>query len=186
LLLAGWLAWLMQQRSQERDKQAAARARLAQVEAQLSKNASSAQKKTTGKANTSGSAANTVAGCTVSKDLKDNIAAAVQSQNYAALAGYMTNPVQLVIAASEKGGDETPAQAVDDMRYLNGTTNPWDFNLSPGVTGVWAAHFYGQYFTPQFYAGQAASDEVVSFQFANCTKIKSVFMAADFRILETN
>jgi hypothetical protein len=71
------------------------------------------------------------------------------------------------------------------MRYLNGTTDPWDFALHKSVTDLWAVYYYKQFFTGEFLAGRAASDEVVSFQF-DCGKINTVFMAADYRLLETN
>ena len=55
---------------------------------------------------------------TAPQSLKDNIKDAITSKNYAALEGYMTNPLKVVLAASEKGGPVTPAQAVTDLEYL--------------------------------------------------------------------
>jgi cytoskeletal protein RodZ len=120
----------------------------------------------------------------VTQTEKDAIAAAISTQDYAALKPYMADTVNVVYAASEKGGDETQDQAVADMRYLNISEN-WDFNLSKGVTDVWAAHFYKNYFVEPFFAGRAETEEVVSFQFDDCAKIRTIFVASSYNLLES-
>ncbi|HSX00234.1 MAG TPA: hypothetical protein VLH38_04325 [Patescibacteria group bacterium] len=181
LAAAGWLAWQLKQCKDEDKKTTVTNTQLEQKVASLNKQL------VTTKATASNSASTSSAACAVTsipQSLKDNMADAVKSKNYAALAGYMASPVTVVIAASEKGGSESPAQAVADMAYLSGATDPWNFALPSGTTDVWAAHFYKQYFTGMFYTGEAASHHVVSLQVDSCGKISSVFMAADATLLE--
>lgn len=120
----------------------------------------------------------------ISTSLKNNIIAAMNSGNFAALEGSMASQVNLVIAGSEKGGKEAAATAVDDMSYLNGVTPPWNFSLPAATTtDVWAKNFYGQYFSGKFFAGSTQANEVVSFEFDSCSKINTVFMASDAALL---
>ncbi|HSX27946.1 MAG TPA: hypothetical protein VLF60_00670 [Candidatus Saccharimonadales bacterium] len=114
----------------------------------------------------------------VSQSLKDNIKDAISSKNTAALQGYMTSSVKLVIAASEKGSTESAAQAVTDLDYLNNNaTAPWDFALTAATTNAYKAGFYGAYFADGTFVGKANNGYVVSFGFT-CGKISTVFMAA--------
>jgi hypothetical protein len=122
---------------------------------------------------------------TISQEKKDVIAAAVKARTYSTLQSMMTDPVDLVISGSNASGEASPEVAVDEMRFLNGVTDPWDFALSPYVTNVWAAHEYRLYFIDSFFAGRAASDEVVSFGFNECGKIETIFMISDYRDLES-
>jgi cytoskeletal protein RodZ len=107
-----------------------------------------------------------------SASLKANIHDAISSKNTAALQGYMATSVTVVIAASEKGGSETAAQAVADLDYLSSATSPWDFAVASATLTSWKAGFYGKYFSATSYAGKAASGQVVSFDF-DCNGTKS-------------
>ncbi len=120
---------------------------------------------------------------TPSSSMKENIKAALDSQNTAAFSTYTTNPVKYVLAASELGGDFTPDQAATNLDYTHSATGPWDFNLPPATIAGYDAGFYTDYFSPNSYVGKAASGMVVSFDF-NCDgKIKQIFVAADDDLL---
>lgn len=120
----------------------------------------------------------------ISAELKENIAAAITSKNTAALEGYMADKVNVVFAASEKGGDVTPEQAVTDMDYLNSNaTAPWDFNLPAATLNGFKAGFYKQYFEGVTYVGQSANKYVVSFGFDVCGKINRIFVSASAELL---
>ncbi|MBI5906600.1 hypothetical protein HY857_00925 [Candidatus Saccharibacteria bacterium] len=121
---------------------------------------------------------------TISDSLKENTAAAIESQNTAALEGYMATSVTVVIAASEKGGAETATQAVKDLDYLNSGTSPWDFKLSDATLASFRNGFYGKYFgADTTIVGQSANKYVVSFGVNTSGKIDTVFMAASADIL---
>jgi len=115
--------------------------------------------------------------------LKENIKASLDSQNTAAIGSYASNPVKFVIAASEKGGNETPDQAAADMDYTHTATGPWDFALPAATTNTWKAGFYKDYFGANTYVGKAASGMVASFDFDCNGKIKTIFLAADASLL---
>lgn len=120
---------------------------------------------------------------TPTASLKENIKAALDSKNTAVFATYTSNPVTFVIAASEKGGAETPDQAAVDMDYANGATGPWDFGLAQATIDSYKAGFYKDYFGTNTYVGKAASGRVVSFDFDCNGKIKTIFLAADASLL---
>lgn len=110
----------------------------------------------------------------VSQSLKDNIKDAVGSKNYAALQGYMTDPITVIYAGTEFGGAKTPAEAVSAMEYLNNGTAPWDFNLPAATLAGYRAGSYKQYFPADGYVGRAANTQVASFGF-KCGKINLFF-----------
>jgi hypothetical protein len=119
----------------------------------------------------------------VSAELKENIAAAVESKNYAALEGYMADAVNSVLAASEKGGNVTPAQAVTDLEYLNNGTAPWDFALDEATVASYADGDYAAYFEEGVYVGKSSDDLVVAFNFDDCGNIDQIFISADASLL---
>lgn len=121
---------------------------------------------------------------TITTSLKQNIKDAISSKNTAALEGYMASSVTVVIAASEKGGAETAAKAVADLDYLSSGTMPWDFNLSAATLNAYKAGDYKNYFGTKTYVGKSANGYVVSFDFDDCAKIKTVFMAANEDLLK--
>lgn len=120
----------------------------------------------------------------ISASLKENIEAAINTMNTAALEGYMTDPVTVVLAASEKGGPVTPAQAVQDLNYLSGATDPWDFNLSAVTLASYKNGFYGQYFGDMTVVGKSANDYVVSFMIDTNNKITTIFMTGSADLLK--
>lgn len=119
----------------------------------------------------------------VAADLKANIDAAVNSGNYAALEGYMTPSVNVILAASEGVGPQTPAETVASMAYLDGGATPWTFEPDAATIAIWEAGFYNDYFDDNTYVGRAANGMVVVFDFDECGKINEVFMVANEELL---
>jgi hypothetical protein len=111
----------------------------------------------------------------ISASLRENIEASINTMNTAALEGYMTDPVTVILAASECCGSRTPAQAVADLNYLSGATDPWDWNLSAATLAEYKNGFYGQYFSDMTVVGQSANDYVVSFTINSDNKITTIF-----------
>lgn len=118
------------------------------------------------------------------QSLKDNIEAALNTKNTAALEGYMASSVNVVIAASEKGGPRTPAEAVSDLSYLNNATTPWNFNLPAATLAVFKKGFYGQYFGDSTVVGQSTNKYVASFRIDTNSKISVIFMAVSADLLQ--
>lgn len=115
--------------------------------------------------------------------LKENIKAALDTKNTAVFETYTSNPVKYVLAASEYGGNVTPAQAATSLEYTHSATGPWDFSLPAATIAAWDAGFYTDYFDANTYVGRAASGMVVSFDFDCAGKISQIFVAADQDIL---
>lgn len=114
----------------------------------------------------------------------ENIKAAFVSKNTAALEGYMAPKVKVVYAATEFGGDKTPAEAVKAMDYVNsGAVAPWNFNLDAATLAKYQKGFYGQYFTPTTLVGKSSNGYVVAVNFDSNGKINGIFVAASDTLL---
>lgn len=122
-------------------------------------------------------AANTAAR-TPSAETLDDIKAAVQSGNYAALESLMEDKVTVIVAASDGVGERTPAQAVADLAYLDDGTDPWDFALTAAILDGFRDGDYAKYFPQTALVGKSANNYVVSFSFDNDgEKINTIFMS---------
>jgi cytoskeletal protein RodZ len=119
----------------------------------------------------------------ISAALRENIEAAINTMNTAALEGYMTNPVTVVLAATEYGGPVTPTQAVTDINYLSGATAPWNWNLSAATLTAYQNGFYGQYFPENAVVGQSANNYVISFTINANNRISTIFMTGSADLL---
>jgi cytoskeletal protein RodZ len=125
----------------------------------------------------------TVCNDTPTASRKENIKAALDSQNTAAFATYTSNPVKFVIAGSEKGDNETPDQAAMSLDYTHSATGPWNFNLPATTIAHYDAGFYTDYFDSNTYVGKAASGMVAAFDFDCNGKINQIFLAASDDLL---
>lgn len=120
----------------------------------------------------------------ITKNMLDNISAAISSKNTAALEGYMANSVNVIIAASEGIGPQTPAQAIGDLEYLNSATSPWNFNLPVSTLSKYSSsQYYGKYFGTNTIVGESANKYVVTFRVNNSGKIDTIFMAVNSDLL---
>jgi len=121
---------------------------------------------------------------TATAAMKENIKAALDSQNTAAFSTYTANPVNYVVAASELSKDMTPDEAAVALEYTHTATGPWDFSLPVATINTWKAGFYVDHFDDATrYIGRAASGMVVSFDFDCSGKIDKIFVAADDDLL---
>ena len=113
--------------------------------------------------------------------LIENIQAAVQSKNYAALEGYMASQVSVILYATECCGILSPQKATEQMSYLNNGTPPWDFSLSNPIAqkliNADASNFSGRLI------GTASNGMVVSFNLNNQNKIDKIFISADYKLI---
>lgn len=190
ILLVGFLGYEFFSVSTQNNQLKAANASLQQKADKLSKQAASAKSSGNGTTSTSSSSSGgktcnaSTPTTTVAQTLKNAIASYVSTQDYDSLQSYMANQVNVVIAGQEKGGNESSDDAVADMAYLNSGTAPWNFSLPTSTTDIWRAHTFQSYFTGNYFAGEAADNVIVSFQFDGCSKINAVFMANDPTLVE--
>ncbi|MCA9309459.1 uroporphyrinogen-III C-methyltransferase [Candidatus Saccharibacteria bacterium] len=112
-----------------------------------------------------------------------NIQAAISTENYAALEGYMADSVTVILAASEGLGERTPVQAVADLAYLSDADTPWDFALDSATLSGWASGGYGVYFPDGALVGRSADGYVVSFQFNDAGDITDIFFTGSDELL---
>lgn len=190
ILLVGFLGYEFFSVSTQNEQLKAANTSLQQKVDKLNKQVAAA-KSAEGSTASTGSSSSTGKTCnastpttTIAQTLKDAIASYVSTQDYDSLQSYMANQVNVVIAGQEKGGNESSGAAVADMAYINSGTTPWDFSLPASTTDVWRAHTFKSYFTGNYFAGEAADDVIVSFQFDGCSKINTIFMANDPALVE--
>jgi cell division protein FtsB len=113
----------------------------------------------------------------------ENIQASITSGNTAALEGYMAKKVTVILAASECCGSRTPTQAINDIKYLEGATDPWNFDLPQATLDNYAAGDYAQYFPDDALVGKSANNYVVSFTFDAQGDINGVFMTGNSNVL---
>ena len=115
----------------------------------------------------------------------DNIKASITSGNTAALEGYMSPSVNVILAASEAYGLQTPTQAVSDVTsFIAGAKSPWDFLLSASILSSYGKGGYGQYFSNIDTVGKSADGKVIAFSFDCNAKISTVFMSASEGLLQ--
>lgn len=171
LAVIGWLIWMMINWNAERAALVTEKQQLTQQIAELN------EQLTLAKAD-SDTPPTPACSPEISAAFKENIQAAIESHNYAALAPSMAATVSVIIAASEGVGDRTPDQAVTDMAYLNGGAAPWNFALPAATIAAWEAGFYTNYFDANTVVGKAADGMVVAIDFNDCGKINKVFMVA--------
>jgi hypothetical protein len=114
----------------------------------------------------------------------ESIMDSISSGNTAALNGYMAPSVNVILAASEGMGAQTPSQAVSDItNFISDATSPWDFSLSASVLSSYSGGGYGKYFSTIAVVGKSANGKVISFMFDCNGKINQVFMAASREML---
>jgi len=113
----------------------------------------------------------------------ENIKAAINTGNTAALEGYMAETVTVIYAASEGVGPQTPAQAVADLEYLAVATTPWNFSLPEATISAWASGGYSSYISTDSIVGKSANNYVVAFSFDCDGNIDTIFMAANSALL---
>jgi hypothetical protein len=118
-----------------------------------------------------------------SEDTLKKVEEAIKAGKYSDIQNLMASKVYVIIAASEGLGVRTPAQAVNDLKYLDGGTDPWNFALAASDVKNYQDGDYAQYFPVGSLIGKSANSYVVSFTFNNDGKIIGIFMANKADIL---
>jgi len=113
-----------------------------------------------------------------SADTLENIKASITSDNTAALEGYMAASVNVILAATEAYGPQTPTQAITDLEYVAGATDPWDLALPAATLATYKAGGYSSYFPDNALVGKSADNYLVSFQFDSAGKINGIFITS--------
>jgi hypothetical protein len=95
---------------------------------------------------------------------RENVQDAISSGNTAAIEGYLSDPVRVIIMSSECCWDISRAEAVAQLSYVTGAPGPWDFSLPAATVAPWHTNtYYGYLFTGDDITGRAADGTIVSF-----------------------
>ena len=116
-------------------------------------------------------------------DLSALILKSVSDGTYSNLQPYMADSVTVTIGASDGLGVRTPTQAVQDLKYLDAGTDPWNFALPAATLQSWRTGDYASYFPTSAEVGQSANKYVVSFMFDSNGDIAAIFMIANADLL---
>lgn len=113
-------------------------------------------------------------------DAVNNIHDAITSRNYAALESRMTSTVEVVLAASEYGGNKTPTEAVKSLDYLKSAIGTWSFSIPMSVLTDWHSGYYASYLpTDGGIIGMSSDGYVVALTLNSNNKITKIFMATE-------
>ena len=118
-----------------------------------------------------------------SEEVLEDIQAAIESKNYAALEDYMAEEVTVIKAATECCGAITPTEAVSEVEYLDTATAPWDFAPSEETLAEYADGDYADYFPEGALVGTSKNNFVVAITFDSDDKVDSIFMIVDAKLL---
>ncbi len=119
---------------------------------------------------------------TIKPALFENIKASVISKNTAALEGYMTDTVNVIIEATECCGNITKVKAIKEMDYLNDATEPWNFDENNPVA-IALRKKNPATFPEGSIIGTSANKMLVTFTLNQTkTKIEKLYMAVDYKL----
>lgn len=114
---------------------------------------------------------------------RDNIIAAIESQNTAALDGLMATTVQVRLEATECCGPLTPADAIAQLDYLNPAVN-WDFDPSnPTIQALNTQ--VPTYYGPDHIVGVAANGYTIGIELDADGLISAISMSVHYDLLIT-
>ena len=111
--------------------------------------------------------------------LQENIEAAINSQNFAALTTYMTNPVQVILQATECCPDQTPSEAHEQLNYIKEGI-PFDFDqITPTVKNLKSKN---PELASQFIGIAKSKEHLVAFNITAENKIDAIRMAVTWKL----
>jgi hypothetical protein len=106
----------------------------------------------------------------------ENFRAAIATGNTQALVSHFTNPVNVILAASEGIGPSTPDEAALFIAQRVEGTTWWNFEPDPALVDTWRSTPYGPYFPEGGLVGVASEGNVIALSFTG-DKISTVFVA---------
>jgi hypothetical protein len=114
----------------------------------------------------------------------ENLHDSIASGNTAALEGYLSNPVNFIIAASECCEPLTPLQAISGLDYISAAVGPWA-EPSAAQLAQYQAGFYVDYFPAGAYVIQSSDADpyVVSFAITG-EQVTGIFIAGAATLLQ--
>ena len=110
-----------------------------------------------------------------------DIQQAIIMRNYNSLTSYMEPAVDTVMAASEVGGNLSPQQAADTMKYLDAATGSWSFDVPESTLGQWRTSSYGKMIpaSDSGVIGLTTDGYIVAVTINNSNKITKVLIGTE-------
>lgn len=113
---------------------------------------------------------------------RESLAASIASGNTAALASWVTDPVQVTIAASEFSEPLSPFEAAAQADYVVDLAATWDFALPEATIDLYRAGFYTAYFPEDVLVGRSSTGAVIAFTMSGA-EASAIFMCIDEGLL---
>ena len=105
----------------------------------------------------------------------------VKAKDYTGLDTYMTDKVSVILAASECCGTLSKGKTLDQIKYLNQGTAPWDFSdanpIAKKLESADPSNFKGRII------GTAANGFTVSFNLNDKFLIDKIFMVSNYKLI---
>ena len=89
----------------------------------------------------------------------------------------MSDPTEVLIAASEYWVEVDPVQATVDLNYVVGDGAAWSFDIPPAELATWRTHFYAPHIPEGAVVGRSTSGAVVAFTLNADGFVTKIFMA---------
>lgn len=112
----------------------------------------------------------------------ENIGASVSSKNYAALEGYMTDTVIVILYASECCGPLSKDKVTSQMSYLNSSSGAWDFSQDNSVK-IKLIENNPQNFSSDMTIGISSDKYAVGFKLNSQNKIEKIILIANYNLI---
>lgn len=113
---------------------------------------------------------------------RESLAASISSGNTAALASWVTDPVQVTIAASEFSEVLAPFEAAAQATYIVDLAATWNFALPEATIDQYRGGDYGAFFPDDVLVGLSSSGRVVAFTMTGA-RASAMFMCIDEQLL---
>jgi|SRR3989344_4326780 len=113
------------------------------------------------------------------KELQDNIEASVNSGNFAALTSYMTNPVEVILQATECCGPLSPAESENQMNYIEAGA-PFDFG--PTNNTIVNLKAKNSELAGKFIGISKNSEHLIAFGINNQNQITDIRMSVSWKL----
>lgn len=107
----------------------------------------------------------------------------VEANRWADLKEYSADSVEVIIGASEGIGTRTVDQMIEDLKYLNEASGPWNFSLESSVIDDYKTGDYRNFFMAEKQIIGRSSDGVVVVFTLGDDKITDIFMIASDELL---
>ena len=112
-------------------------------------------------------------------ELQENIEASVNSKNTQAMASYMTNPVHVILQATECCGEQTPNEAVSQVSYVEPGI---PFNFDQGNETIKSLKAKNPELAGTFIGISQNMEHLVAFTVNNQNKISQVRFAVSWKL----